>query len=189
MGRPDGREPVLFFFGIVAAIGAIAAMAFGVVVVVHRYFPNESAEGEGGGYKFKAPVGIWVFVAGLAALVALVWIYSKGVEAENDRLTTERDQYKTELDTTTTDRNTKERELRQARTEADNEKRNAADLATRLEAEKAERRQAQEFASSTWLANDWQALSPDQRAELDKYRQGVLALNNQLTQLYIRAGA
>jgi hypothetical protein len=173
---------MLFFFCIIAVLGSIVVMAFGAIVVDRR----RQLKVKIGGYEIKIPVGIAVFVAGCVGLLAVAWIYSNGVDAENDRLTTERDDAKKELADTKKERDEKETQRAQAQAAADGQRRRAEELSARLAAETTERKDAQEFARDTWLANDWIALSEDQRRELERYRDGVLSLNKDLKILQIR---
>jgi hypothetical protein len=181
---------MLFFLGSIAAIAGIAAMLYGAFLVYRGYF-TDNAKIELHNIKLDAPVGIVVFLCGLGALA---WIYSKGLESQTDQLVKERDRYKTELDSAKNDlsdtkkeRDTQVSILKQSQIDADTEKKRADRLASDLTKETAERREAQQFASDTWRANDRLALSEAQRAEFDRFGQGVLALNNDLTVLRIRA--
>lgn len=177
---------MLYFFGIIAALGAIVAMTFGFYIVVYKIFSTEHADVDFGGYKIKGPVGIGVFLAGLAALVAIVWVYSKGVESENAMLTGQRDKAETRADEAEKAKGAQAIELDKARDEIQDQKKNSDQLARRLAEEIAARRDAEGFAKATWQNNNENALSPDQRAQLDRYNKGIDAFNADLTVLRIR---
>jgi hypothetical protein len=179
----------LTVLAILAAIAGVAAMIYGGYLV-YREIKGTAKIALPGGTKIDAPVGIVVFLCGLGALA---WIFSKGLEADTTQLKAELERYKaelastkTELSTTKSEKAAEETRRETAETNADNEKRRADQLDTRLTSETTERQQAEEFARNTWLVNDRLALSPAQRAELDRYKDGVLAINKDLTFLKVQ---
>ena len=181
---------MLFGLVVIADVAAFASMGFGVFLVVRGYFQGENTDWDLAGYRVaKVPVGVGVFVAGLAAFVGLAWIYSKGVEAENDRLTAEIKKTNSELDQTKKDRDAKDAALATSAQALMAAQQSIAELNARFAGAEAERREAQAFASETLIATDRESFSPAQRAELDRYRQGVDALNKDLNVLRVRVAA
>jgi len=184
------EQLVLYFLGIIAAIAGIAAMGYGAFLVYRGYFKGDAKiEIEGWG-KIDVPVGVGVFLCGLAALSFIFW---KALESNTDLLTAQRDQYRDERDAkakelvdTKNDLNKENSLRRTAQNEADTQRQRAEGLSGDLVRETGERKQAQEYARDAWIANDRLALSPDQRAELDHYVDGVMALNKELTFLRIQ---
>jgi hypothetical protein len=179
----------LTVLAILAAIAGIAAMLYGGFLVYRGYFTDNAKIELPGGTKIDAPVGIAVFLCGL---FALAWIFSKGLEADTTQIKAERDRYKadlastqSELATTKKERNAEASLRKEAESNAADEKKRADQLDTRLASEAAERQEAQKFARDAWLVNDRLALSPSQRAELDRYKDGVLAINKDLTLLRV----
>jgi hypothetical protein len=183
---------MLYFLGIVAAIGGIAAMIYGAYLV-YKNIMGETEVELPGGYKIKSGGGIVIFLCGLAALGFIYW---KALENDTTQIAAERDGYKKKLDETDTEL-TKEKTERQAQAQGrEKSEREASalrvqldDASRRLASEAAERREAQEYATATWLANNRTRLTPAQQRELDQYTKGVLALNDSLSVLKIKQTA
>ena len=183
---------MLYFLGILAAIGGIAAMIYGAYLVYKNIRGTTEVELPGG-FKIKSGGGIVIFLCGLAVLGFIYW---KALENNTTEVTTQRDGYKTKLDEANnelskvkTDRDSQADARKNSEREASTLKGQVDDVSRRLASEAAERREAQEYARATWLANNRTSLNPAQQRELDQYAKGVLAINDNLSVLKIRQTA
>jgi hypothetical protein len=183
---------MLYFLGILAGIGGVAAMIYGAYLVYKNV--NGTTEVElPGGYKIRSGGGIVIFLCGLGILGFIFW---RAAENDAREMTAARDRYKTqfeeadkELTTTKADRDSQAQARKNSESEASALKGQVDDVSRRLANETAERREAEEYARATWLANNRTNLTPAQQRELDQYTKGVLAINDDLSVLKIRQTA
>jgi hypothetical protein len=183
---------MLYFLGILAGIGGVAAMIYGAYLVYKNV--NGTTEVElPGGYKIRSGGGIVIFLCGLGILGFIFW---RAAENDAREMTAARDRYKTqfeeadkELTTTKADRDSQAQAPKNSESEASALKGQVDDVSRRLANETAERREAEEYARATWLANNRTNLTPAQQRELDQYTKGVLAINDDLSVLKIRQTA
>jgi hypothetical protein len=188
----QGGGSMLYFLGILAGIGGIAAMVYGAYLV-YRNFTGDAEVELPGGFKIKSGGGIVIFLCGLAALGFIFW---KALENDTTEIRAQRDGYKTKLDEANGELDKVKKDLeseagarKKAEGEASTLKGQVDDFSRRLATETAERHDAQEYARATWLANNRIALTPAQQRELDQYSDGMLAINDNLSVLKIRQTA
>jgi hypothetical protein len=191
------------FLFVVAVIAGIVAMGYGAWLMF-KGFVLGRATFKFMGMEIDGPLGIVIFLAGLGGLFLLPSHHLKGVEAENVQLKGRLQETRTELDAAKKDGADLQSRLEKARSQRDAEGKRADGLSVGLQslqaekeraerklldslkAEAAERRRAEQKAQDAWIVADRISLSEDQKAELDKLSQGVLALNKELGILKIR---